>query len=182
LNPKEEAKVAGSPWSVMVTAGARAGRRLRERRGFQDRRQCARSARVKTASEDRAMGECVGGEGHCVTSTVSLRMRASHVRRMLQRGQSRQSPGAAGSNAGAVKGARRGVRGRRGTWPEHRTHPSRFESGGAFLTLRTQGAGSTISNARGIPNPQRAIALGAPGLRIQGMESRGNAAFHQVAG
>lgn len=62
----------------------------------QERRQCARSARVKTVSEGRAMDEG-GGAARCsVTSTVSRRMRSSHALRMRQRGQSRHSTGARG--------------------------------------------------------------------------------------
>src|SRR5205085_2122458 len=37
-----------------------------------------------------------------------------------------------------------------GERPQHRTHPSRFDTGMAFLTLRTQRTGATMADARRI--------------------------------
>jgi hypothetical protein len=71
---------------------------LRAKRCAQERRQCARRARVKTFSEG-----VVTDKGWVELSrlTVSLRTTLSHPRRMLQRGQSFQNTGARGSGAGA---------------------------------------------------------------------------------
>src|SRR5258708_32736844 len=49
-NAMDWAKAAGRPWSVTESLGASEGRALRARRCSQGRRQCARSARVKTLS------------------------------------------------------------------------------------------------------------------------------------
>lgn len=51
--------------------------------------------------------------------------------------------------------------------PEHRTHPSRFGGGRAFLTLSTQGAASTMADASGIQQTIRAIARGSAFLWIE---------------
>src|SRR5712691_11705751 len=62
-------------------------------------------------------------------------------------------------------GARRSsIRGRGGEWPQHRTHPSRLDGFTAFLALCAQEARATMANARGIQDPQGAIAFGAPFL------------------
>lgn len=89
-NPKHCAKLAGRPWSATRRKGASDGRALRASRCSQDRRQCARFARVKTISEDSAVGEHGGGMELSITSTASLRITLSQARRMPQRGQSFQ--------------------------------------------------------------------------------------------
>ena len=90
--------MAGRPWSVRESLGASDERALRAIRCSQERRQCARQARVKTFS-----GGVVTDEGRVELSrhTVSRRTTLSHPRRMQQRGQSFQSTGARGSGAGA---------------------------------------------------------------------------------
>ena len=102
-NAKDCAKVTGRPWSVAESLGASAGRALRAKRCCQERRQCARSARVKTSSV-----VVVTGDGADMVlkakTTVSQRMTFNHSRRMRQRGQSRHRTGATGSGAGASVG------------------------------------------------------------------------------
>ncbi len=51
--------------------------------------------------------------------------------------------------------------------PQHGAHPARFERGAAFLTLCPQGTGAAMADACGIQDPQGAISLGTPFLRIQ---------------
>src|SRR5450756_2388591 len=64
-------------------------------------------------------------------------------------------------------------RGRRGSpWPEHGTHPSRFDGRAVFLTLRAQRTGATMANTGGIEHPQRAIPLRSPLLRVERVISR----------
>lgn len=65
------------------------------------RRQCARSARVKTASQDTE--DTVVEMAKLSTKlTVSLRTTFSHLRRMAHRGQSFQRTGAQGRAAGTL--------------------------------------------------------------------------------
>jgi hypothetical protein len=76
---------------------------LRAKRSAQERRQCARSARVKIFSV--AQGPCDGERGEELSrQTVWLRITLSQVRRILQRGQSRHSTRAEDSGAEAVSG------------------------------------------------------------------------------
>ncbi len=97
--PKEWAKVAGRPWSVTISGGASDGRALRASRCSQERRQCARCARVKMFSVGRVTGD--GAKVVLlVKPTVSLRTRFRHSRRMRQRGQSFHTTGASGSGSG----------------------------------------------------------------------------------
>lgn len=56
--------------------------------------------------------------------------------------------------------------------PEYRTYPVRFERAETPLTLCAQGAGAAMINARGIQDPERAIALGTPLLWIERMIGR----------
>ena len=99
--PKEEAKVAGNPGSVTVRRGASAGRALRAKRCAQERRQCARSARVNVFSAGASDDE--HGE-ELSRQVVWLRIPLSQVRQMPQRGQSRQRTGAEANGALAVSG------------------------------------------------------------------------------
>jgi len=69
---------------------------LRAKRWSQESRQWARSARVNLFSVDSVVRNGENGEG-LSTEMVWLRTTLSQVRRMLHRGQSRQSTGARGS-------------------------------------------------------------------------------------
>jgi len=69
-------------------------------------------------------------------------------------------------------GRQRGSRVRKGKWLQDRTHPSRFERGPALLTLRPQRAGATMTDARGIQEPQGAIAFETSFLEIKRMVGR----------
>ncbi len=69
----------------------------------QERRQCARSARVKIFSAGIVASDGESGE-ELSRQMVWLRTTFSQVRRMPQRGQSRQSTGAEGRRAGAESG------------------------------------------------------------------------------
>jgi hypothetical protein len=88
--------VAGRPCSVIVRGRALNGRALRANRCSQERRQCARCARVRISWVAGMTGD---GEGRAllVKPTVSLRSSLSHARRMRQRGQSFHTTGARGS-------------------------------------------------------------------------------------
>jgi hypothetical protein len=88
--------VVGRPWSVTISLGAVEGRALRARRSSQDRRQCARLARVKIGSVGGISGDSAKVFS-LVKPTVSLRSSLSHCRRMRQRGQSFHMTGARGS-------------------------------------------------------------------------------------
>jgi hypothetical protein len=88
--------VAGRPWSVTISLGASDGRALCARRCSQDRRQCARLARVKICSVGGGSGDSTE-VSPLVKLTVSLRTTLSHARRMPQRGQSFHSTGARGN-------------------------------------------------------------------------------------
>jgi hypothetical protein len=96
------------------------------------------NARARPGSRRRktgnAMGERVGG-GHPITSTVSLRMRASHARRMVQRGQSFHNTAVRGCGTGA--GAQVGGETECEESSGHNTSssPSWFEGGAADQTL-----------------------------------------------
>ena len=95
-NPKEWAKVAGRPWSVTTSLGASEGRALCVSRSSQERRQCARWARVKMSE----VWEVTSGgvrEGELSRQTVSLRTTFSQTRQIRQRGQSFHTTGARGS-------------------------------------------------------------------------------------
>jgi hypothetical protein len=92
--------VAGRPWRVTVKEGASDGRALRARRFSQERRQCARWARVKISPAVEVTGAGIVVVP-LVRQTVSQRMTLSHARRMPQRGQSFHSTGARGSGGGA---------------------------------------------------------------------------------
>lgn len=94
--PKERAKVAGRPWSVTISLGASEGRAFRARRSSQERRQCARLARVKICDVCGGSGESTK-VSPLVKPTVSLRSSLSHSLRMRQRGQSFHTIGARGS-------------------------------------------------------------------------------------
>jgi len=63
-------------------------------------------------------------------------------------------------------GRRRGICVRGGERPQDRTHPSRLERGPALLTLCPQQAGTAMTNARGIQEPQGTIAFGTPLLEF----------------
>jgi len=79
--PKEEAKVAGSPW-VVTTRGEEVARRaLRAKRSSQLSRQCARCDRVRTC-ELRVTERSSVSLAPIVTETVSLRTTLSHLRRI----------------------------------------------------------------------------------------------------
>jgi hypothetical protein len=67
---------------------------------------------------------------------------------------------------------RRGSRARSVQWSQYRTHPARFERAAALLTLCSQGTGTAMTNARSIQDPQGAITLRTPFLRIQWMVGR----------
>jgi hypothetical protein len=69
-------------------------------------------------------------------------------------------------------GRRRGICVRGGERPQDRTHPSRLERGPALLTLCPQQAGTAMTNARGIQEPQGTIAFGTPLLEIERMVRR----------
>jgi hypothetical protein len=98
--PKERAKVTGRPWSVRTSLGASGGRALQANRSSQDRRQCARFARVKGGEICTGAGE--GSAGMELSSrTVWLRTTLSQARRIPQRGQSLQRTGARGGRGGA---------------------------------------------------------------------------------
>jgi len=92
--------VAGRPWRVTISGGASEERALRTPRCSQERRQCARCARVKALSTVEVIG-AGAVVVPLVKQTVSLRTTLSHARRMPQRGQSFHSTGARGSGAGA---------------------------------------------------------------------------------
>ena len=61
----------------------------------------------------------------------------------------------------------REIRVRRGKRPQDRTDPSWLDGGATLLTLCPPWAGTTMTNACGIQNPQRPIALRAPLLGIE---------------
>ena len=155
--------MAGRPWRVTVKEGASDGRALHANRCSQERRQCARWARVKTFS-----GSVVTDKGWVELSrqTVSLRTTLSHPRRMRQRGQSFQSTGARDDGGGASRCV--GEEGERGgERPQYRTYPPRLAAFRAFLTLCPQGTAATMADTSGIQEPQGAITLGAPFLWIE---------------
>ncbi len=62
----------------------------------------------------------------------------------------------------------KGSRERGGERPKHCTHSPRLDAGTAFLTLGTQGAAATMTDASSIQDPQGAITLGAAFLWISG--------------
>jgi len=79
--PKEEAKVAGSPWMVTTRGEEVARRALRAKRSSQLSRQCARCDRVRTC-ELRVTERSSVSLAPIVTETVSLRTTLSHLRRI----------------------------------------------------------------------------------------------------
>lgn len=85
--------MAEKPWSVTTSLGAPNERALRAIRSSQDRRQCARFARVKGGESCIEAGEASGAR-KLSTRTVWLRTTLSQARRMPQRGQSFQRTGA----------------------------------------------------------------------------------------
>jgi len=78
---------------VTISRGASNGRALRASRCSQESRQCARSARVKLFSVGAFAGDGESGV-ELSRQIVWPRTTLIQVRRMLQRGQSRQSTGA----------------------------------------------------------------------------------------
>ena len=88
---------------MTISRGASAGRTLRAKRVSQERRQCARSARVNIFSAG-AFASDGESEEELSRRMVWLRTTLSQVRRMPQRGQSRQSTGAEGGRAGVGAG------------------------------------------------------------------------------
>src|SRR5215469_5770190 len=88
----------------MVKEGAVDGRAFRARRCSQDRRQCARCARVKMASDGEMTDGGMEGAGFSVQHTVWLRITLSQARRMPQRGQSFQYRGGRGRGWGTASG------------------------------------------------------------------------------
>src|SRR5260370_24087100 len=80
-NAMDWAKAAGRPWSVTESLGASEGRALRARRCSQERRQCARCARLKTSSAVGVTGDGAGVAPK-MNTTVSRRMTFSHSPRM----------------------------------------------------------------------------------------------------
>jgi len=79
--PKERAKGAERPWSVIVSGEASEGRALRANRCSHERRQWARCARVETSEVSVVIGDGVG-VAKLSHRTVSLRIIFSHARRM----------------------------------------------------------------------------------------------------
>lgn len=90
---------------MTMSRGASAGRALRARRWPQESRQCARSSRVSIFSVAQRSRGGEGKKAEFSRQTVWLRITFSQVRRMLHRGQSRQSIGAEGGWAGDGRGA-----------------------------------------------------------------------------
>ena len=147
--------------------GTSDGRALRVKRCSQERRQCARRARVKTFS---GWG---GGDGAGVAfqgkMTVSLRTTFSHSRRMRQRGQSFQSTEARGGRQARLRGEGKPSERRRVATTPHSPAEACWT---AFLTLRAQGTVSTMANTCGIQDPQGAMAFGPALLGIERVISR----------
>src|SRR5260370_21252965 len=57
-------------------------------------------------------------------------------------------------------------------WPEHCTHPSRFDGRAVFLTLGAQRTGATMANTGGIEHQHRAIPVRETLLRVERVISR----------
>ncbi len=85
---------------MTTSLGASDGRAVRANRSSQDRRQCARFARVTVGETCTGAGEG-SGEMELSTRTAWLRTTLSQVRRIPQRGQSLQKTGARESWGGA---------------------------------------------------------------------------------
>jgi hypothetical protein len=160
--PKVWAKVADRPWSVTESLGASDKRALRVSRCSQERRQCARRARVKTF-----LGGAVTEEGwvELARHTVWLRTTFSHSRRLPQHWSTRQWHGCVGGRGG-------NSRGRGGERPIYCTHPSRFDRDTVFLTLSTQRAAATMTDTSSVQDPQGTISLRTPFLWIERVISR----------
>jgi hypothetical protein len=168
--------MAGRTFSVTTSRGTFDGRALRAKRWLQERRQCARSARITLFSVAQELRDGESGEElsrHMVWLRITAAAKHAGCHSVANHAT---STGARGCGWDTVSG-RIAHRGRRGIKrPEHRAHSSRFDGGAALLTLCTQGAGATVANTCGIQDPQRTISFRPPLLGIEGVEGRDRAA------
>lgn len=95
--------MAGRTFCVTTSRGTFDGRALRAKRWLQERRQCARSARITIFSVAQEPRDGESGE-ELSRHMVWLRITLSQARRMPQRGQSFQSTGARGCGWDTVSG------------------------------------------------------------------------------